>query len=215
MELAPPEFNGKDLPHLQIEFLEFFKLTGRLGASDEDKCRLILGSVKKPEVKTLLRDLRRRASSFGEFLSFLEEAFPSLESDAKIIQDIRSIPALPETPAPHQVTNLRNLISAKILDLRESPTSHQKLEWLWSKIPDAIWDELKKKEYQARIHSYDDVFQVLMELAEHRERVDFMSRYRPKPSGSSSKPQTKKENLKLMSHDPEAGASTPESDAAA
>ena len=107
LELAPPEFNGKDLPHWQIEFLEFLELTGRLGASDEDKCRLILGSVKKPEVKTLLRDLRRRASSFGEFLSFLEEAFPSLESDAKIIQDIRSIPALPETPAPHQVTDLR------------------------------------------------------------------------------------------------------------
>ena len=128
--------------------------------------------MKKPEIKKLLRDLRRRASSFGEFLSFLEEAFPSLESDAKIIQDIRSIPALPETPAPHQVTNLRNLISAKILYLRESPTSHQKLEWLWSKIPDAIWDELKKKEYQARFHSYEDVFQVLMELAEDRERVD-------------------------------------------
>ena len=176
LQIELPQFDPKNLPEWAEEFSEFLLLTGQQHADVRTKCTLIKKSCKKKFLQRQVKTAIRKISNWGDFLKRLEQMYPVYETDMSVHTEIEELPSLPTAARISEfVAQLEELMG------RMNPTSYGPTEphlWLVGKIPPKTWDECREtSERKARTHSYDDLVDLLIELAMERENDSHMDKY--------------------------------------
>ena len=165
IQLELPEFDSKNLPEWAEEFAEFLLLTSQshVGVATKSSCKT---KVLQKQVKQIVKT----CSTWVEVLQRLEKTFPVYETDLSVRTQIEELPMLPEFPSAARVSEyVRDL---EYLFSGMSVGSYGATEpdlWLMSKIPQRTWDDCRAtSERKSRTHSYDELVDLLIELALER-----------------------------------------------
>ena len=179
LQIELPEFDPKNLPEWAEEFSEFLLLTGQQHADVRTKCTLIKKSCKKKFLQRQVKIAIRKSSNWGDFLKRLEQMYPVYETDLGVRTEIEKLPPLPEFPTAARISEF--VAQLEELMGRMNPSSYGPTEphlWLVGKIPTKTWDNCREmSERKARTHSYDDLVDLLIELAMERENDSHMDKY--------------------------------------
>ena len=109
----------------------------------------------------------KTCSTWAEVLQRLEKTFPVYETDLSVRTQIEKLPMLPEFPFAAQISEY--VCDLEYLFLRMNVGSYGATEphlWLMSEIPQRTWDDCRStSERKGRIHSYDELVDLLIELA--------------------------------------------------
>ena len=101
------------------------------------------------------------------------------ETDLSVRTEIEEVPPLAEFPTAVRISEL--VLQLEELMGRMNPSSYGPTEphlWLVGKIPTRTWDNCTEtSERKARTHSYDDLVELLIELAMGRENDSHMDKY--------------------------------------
>ena len=163
IQLELPEFDPKNLPEWAEEFAEFLLLTGQSHVDVATKCSLLKRSCKKKQVKQIVNT----CSIWAVVLQRLEKTFPVYESDLGVRTQIEELPMLPEFHSAMRVSEY--VCDLEYLFSRMNVGSYGAIEphlWLMSKIPARTWDDCRTtSERKSRTHTYNDLVDLLIELA--------------------------------------------------
>ena len=165
LEIELPEFDPKNLPEWAEEFSEFLLLTRQQHADVRTKCRLIKRIPRQD--KTAIR----KSFNWGDFPNRLEQMYPVYEMDLSVRTEIEELPPLPKFPTAARFSEF--VAPFEELMGRMNPLSYGPTEphlWLVGNIPTRTWDNCREtSERKARTHSYDNLVDLLIELATDRE----------------------------------------------
>ena len=179
LQIELPEFDTKNLPEWAEEFSEFLLLTGQQHADVRSKCNLIKKSCKKEFFQRQVKTAIRSSSNWGDFLKRLEQMYPVYGTDLSVRTEIQQLPPLPEFPTAARISEF--VAQLEELMGRMNPSSYGPTEthlWLVGKIPTRTWDNCREtSERKAGTHSYDDLVDLLTELAMERENDSHMDKY--------------------------------------
>ena len=191
IKLKLPEFDPKNLPELAEEFAEFLLLTGQSHVDVATKCSLLKRSCKKKFLQKQVKQIVKTCSTWAEVFQTLEKPFPVYETDLSVRTQIEELPMLPEFPSAARVSEY--VCDLEYLFSRMNVGSYGATEphlWLMSKIPSRAWDDCRAtSEMKSRTHSYDDLVDLLIELALERENDSHMDKILKKhlgPGGNST-----------------------------
>ena len=105
--------------------------------------------------------------------------YPAYETDLSVRTEIEELPPLPRFPTAARISEF--VAQLEELMGRMNPSSYGPTEphlWLVGKIPTRTWDNCREtSEREARTHSYDDLVDLLIELAMERENDSHMDKY--------------------------------------
>ena len=179
IQLDLPEFDPKDLPEWAEEFAEFLLLTGQSHVDVATKCSLLKRSCKKKLLQKQPKQIVKTCSTSVEVLQRLKKTFPVYETDLSVRTQIGELPMLPEFPSAARVSedvcDLEYLFSRKNVGSYGATEPHL---WLMSKIPQRTWDDCRAtSERKSRTHSYDELVDLLIELAPERENDSHMEKF--------------------------------------
>ena len=170
IQLELPEFHLNDLPEWAEEFAEFLLLIGPSHVDVATKCSLLKRSCKKKFLQKQVKQIVKTCSTWAELLQRLEKTFPVYETDLSVRTQIEELPMLPELPSAAQVSEY--VSDLEYLFSRMNVGSHGATEpylWLMSKIPSRTWDDCRTTSGRKnRTHRYDDLVDLLIELALER-----------------------------------------------
>ena len=156
------------------------------------KCTLIKRSCKKKFLQREVKMAIRKSKNWGEFLQRLEKMYPVYETDLSVCTEIEQMPMLPEFPSAARISEF--VAELEELMGRMNTTSYGPTEpHLWSvgKIPPLTSADCRStSERKLRTCSYDDLFDLLIELAMERESDSHMDKYLRKHLGRDA-PQDK------------------------
>ena len=193
LQMELPELDLKNLPEWAEEFSGFLLLTGQQHADVRTKCTLIKKSCKKKFLQRQVKTAIRQSSNWGNFLKRLEQMYPVYETDLSVGTEIEELPPLPGFSTAARISE--SVVQLEELMGRMNPSSYGPTEphfWLVGKIPTRTWDNSgETSERKARTHSYDDLVDLLSELAMERENNSHMDKYlckhlrRETPAGKS------------------------------
>ena len=143
------------------------------------KCSLLKRSCKKKFLQKQVKQIVETCSTWAEVLQRLGKKFPVYETDLSVRTQIGELPMLPEFPSAARVSeyvcNLAYPISTMIVGSYGATEPHL---WLMSKIPTRTWDDCRAtSERKSRTHSYDDLVDLLIELALERENDSHMEKF--------------------------------------
>ena len=176
IQLELPEFDPKNLPEWAEEFAEFLLLTGQSDVDVATKCSLLKRSCKKKFLQKQVKQIVKTCSTSAEILLRLEKTFPVYETDLSVRTGIEELPMLPEFPSAARISEY--MCDLEYLFLRMNVGSYGATEphlWLMSKIPQRTWDDCRStSERKSRTHSYDELVDLLIELALERENDSHM-----------------------------------------
>ena len=179
LQIELPEFDPKILPEWAQEFSEFLLLTGQQHADVHTKCTLIKKSCKKKFLQRHVKTAITKSFNWGDFLKRLEQMYPVYETDLSVRTEIEELPPLPEFPTAARMSGF--VAQLEELMGRMNPSSYGPTEphlWLMGKILTRTWDKCRElSERKARSQSYDDVVDLLIELAMERENDSLMDKY--------------------------------------
>ena len=185
IQLQLPEFNPKNLPEWAEEFAEFLLLTGQSHVDVATKCSLLKRSCKKKFLQKQVKQIVKTFSTWAEVLQRLEKAFPVYETDLSVRTQIEELPMLPEFPSAARVSEY--VCDLEYLFSRMNVGSYGATEphlWLMSKIPQRTWDDCRTtSERKSRTHTYDDLVDLLIQLALERENDSHMEKFLKKHLG--------------------------------
>ena len=185
IHLELPEFDPKNLPEWAEEFAEFLLLTGQLHVDVASKCSLLKRSCKKKILQKQVKQIVKTCSTWAEVLQRLEKTFAVYETDLSVRTQIEKLPMLPEFPSAARVSEY--VCDLEYLFSRMNVGSYGATEphlWLTSKIPTRTWGDCRTtSERKSRTHSYDDLVDLLMELALERENVSHVEKFLKKHLG--------------------------------
>ena len=127
----------------------------------------------------------KACSTCTEVLQTLEKTFPVYETDLSVRTQIEELPMLPEFPSAvrisEYVSDLEYLFSRMNVGSYGATEAHL---WLMSKIPTRTWDDCcTTSERKSRSHRYDDLVDLLIELALERENDSHMQKFLKKHLG--------------------------------
>ena len=132
----------------------------------------------------------KTCSTWAEVLQRLEKTFPVYETDLSVRTQIEELPMLPEFPSAARVSEY--VCDLEYLFSRMNVGSYGATEphlWLMSKIPQRTWEDRRTtSERQSRTHSYDDLLDLLIELALERENDSHMEKFVKKHLGRGDTP---------------------------
>ena len=190
IQLELPEFDPKDLPEWAEEFAEFLLLTGQSHVDVATKCSLLKRSWKEKYLQKQVKQIVKTCSTWAEVLERLEESFPVSETDLSVRTQIKELPMLPDLPSAARVSeyvcDLEYLFSRMRLG-SYGPTEPQL--WLMSRIPTRTWDNCRTtSERKSRTHTYDDLVELLIELALERKNDSHMEKVRKRHLGRGGTP---------------------------
>ena len=115
----------------------------------------------------------------GNFLTTLEQMYPVYETDLSVRTEIEELPSVPEFPTAARISDFVGQLEE--LMGRMSSTSYgptQPHVWLVGRIPPKIWENCREtSERKARTHSYDDLVDLLIELAMERKNDARIEKY--------------------------------------
>ena len=185
IQLELPEFNPKKLPEWAEEFAEFLLLTGQSHVDVATKCSLLKRSCKKKILQKQVKQIVKTCSTWAEVLQRLEKTFPVSETDLSVRTQIEELPMLPEFPFAARISeyvcDLEYLFSRMNVGSYGATEPHP---WLMSKIPQRTWDDCPStSERKSRTHSYDELVDLLIELALERENDSHMEKFLKKHLG--------------------------------
>ena len=193
LQIELPELDLKNLPEWAEEFSGFLLLTGQQHADVRTKCTLIKKSCKKKFLQRQVKTAIRKSSNWGNFLKRLEQMYPVYETDLSVGTEIEELPPLPGFSTAARISE--SVVQLEELMGRMNPSSYGPTEphfWLVGKIPTRTWDNCgETSERKARTHCYDDLVDLLIELAMERENNSHMDKYlckhlrRETPAGKS------------------------------
>ena len=168
-----PEFDLKNVPEWAEEFAGFLLLTGQSHVEGATKCSLLERSCEKKILQKQVKQTVKTCSTWAEVLRRLEKTFPVYETDLSVRTQIEQLPMLPEFPSAARVSeyvcNLEYLFSYGATE------PHL---WLTSKIPQRTWDDCRAtSERKDRGHSYDELVDLLIQLALERENDSHMEKF--------------------------------------
>ena len=194
IQLQSPEFDPKNLPKWAEEFAEFLLLTGQSHVDVATKCSLLKRSCKKHFLQKQVKEIVKTCSTWAEVLQRLEKTFPVYETDISVRTQIDEVPMLPEFPSAARVSeyvcNLEYLFSRMNVGSYGATEPHL---WLMSKIPQRTWDDCRAtSERKSRTHSYNDLVDLLVELALERENDSHMEKFLNKQKGRGGTPTPKR-----------------------
>ena len=161
------------------EFSECLLLTGPQHADVRTKCTLIKKSCKKKFSQRQGKTAIGNRFNWGDFLRRLEQMYPVHETDLSVCTEIEELPSLPEFPTAARISDF----VAQLEELMGcmNATSYGPNEphlWLAGKIPPKTWDKCREtSERKARTTSYDDLVDLLIQLAMERENDSHMDKY--------------------------------------
>ena len=185
IQLELPEFDPKNMPEWAEEFAEFLLLTGQSHMDVATKCSLLKRSCKKKFLKKQVKQIVKTCSTWAEVLLRLEKTFPVYETDLSVRTQIEELPMLPEFPSAARISeyvcDLEYLFSRMNVGSYGASEPHL---WLMSKIPQRTWDDCcSTSERKSRTHSYDELVDLLIELALERENYSHMEKFLKKHLG--------------------------------
>ena len=190
IQLELPEFDPKNLPEWAEEFAEFLLLTGQSHVEVATKCSLLKRSCKKKFLQKQVKQIVKTCSTWAQVLQRLEKTFPVYETDLSVRRQIEELPMLPRfpsaAPVSEYVCNLEYLFSH--MNVGSYGTTEPHL-WLMSKIPTRRRDDCRAtSERKSRTNSYDDLVDLLIELALERENNSHMAKFLKKHLGRGGTP---------------------------
>ena len=190
IQLELPEFDPKNLPEWAEEFAEFLLLTGQSHVDVATKCSLLKGSCKEKLLQKQVKQILKTCSTWAEELQRLEKTFPVYETDLSVRTQIEELPMLPEFPSAARVSEY--VCDLEYLFSRMNVGSYGATEpvlWLMRKIPARTWDDCRAtSERKSRTHSYDDLVDLLIELALVRGNDSHMEKFLIKHLGRGDTP---------------------------
>ena len=178
IQLELPEFDPNNLPEWAEEFAEFLLLTGQSHVDVATKCSLLERSCKKKFLQKQVKQIVKTCSTWAEVLQRLVKAFPVYETDLSVRTQIEELPMLPEFPSAARVSeyvcDLGYLFSRMNVGSYGATAPHL---CLMSKIPQRTWDDCRTtSDRKSRTHSYDELVDLLIELALERENDSDMEK---------------------------------------
>ena len=190
IQLELPELNPKNLPEWAEEFAEFLLLTGPSHVDVATKCSLLKRSCKKKFLQKQVKQIVKTCSTWAEVLLRLEETFPVYETDLSVRTQIGEPPMLPEFPSAARISEY--VCDLEYLFSRMNVGSYGATEphlWLMSKIPQRTWDDCRStSERKSRTHSYDELVDLLIELALEGGNDSHMEKFLKKHLGRGGSP---------------------------
>ena len=184
------ESDPKNLPEWAEELAEFLLLTGQSHVDVATKCSLLKRSCKKKFLQKQVKQIVKNCSTWAEVLLRLEKTFPVYETDLSVRTQIEELPMLPEFPSAARISeyvcDLEYLFSRMNVGSYGATKPHL---WLISKIPERTWDDCRStSERKSRTHSYDELVDLLIELALERENDSHMEKFLKKHLGRGGTP---------------------------
>ena len=178
IQLELPKFDRKNLPEWEEEFAEFLLLTGQSHVDVATKCSLLKRSCKQKFLQKQVNQIVKTCSTWAEVLQRLKKTFPVYETALSVRTQIEELPMLPELPSAAQVSeyvcDLEYLFSLMNVGSYGATEPHL---WLMSKIPQRTLDDCRAtSERKSRTHSYDELVDLLIELALQRENDSHMEK---------------------------------------
>ena len=190
IQLELPEFDPRNLPEWAEEFAEFHLLTGQSHVDVATKCSLLKRSCKKKLLQKKVKQIVKTCSTWAEVLQRLEKTFPVYETDLSVRTQIEELPMLPEFPSAARISEY--VFDLEYLFSRMNVGSYGATElhlWLMSKIPQRTWDDCRPtSERESRTHLYDELVDLLIELALERENDSHMEKFLKKHLGRAGTP---------------------------
>ena len=185
IQLELPEFDPKNLPERAEEFAEFLLLTGKSHVDVATKFSLLKRSCKKNFLQKQVKQIVETCSTWAEVLLRLEKTFPVYETDLSVRTQMEELLMLPEFPSaariPEYVCDLEYLFSRMNVGSYGATEPHL---WLMSKIARRTSDDCHStSERKSRTHSYDELVDLLIELALERENDSHMEKFLKKHLG--------------------------------
>ena len=154
------------------------------------KCSLLKRSCKKKFLQTQVKQIVKTCSTWGEVLQRVEKAFPVYETDISVRTQIEELPVLPEFPSAARIS--KSLCNLKYLFSRMNVGSYGPTEphlWLVGKIPLRTWEDCRpNSERKLRTHTYDDLVDLLIELALEREKDSHIEKFLKRHLGKGASP---------------------------
>ena len=190
IQLKLPEFNPKNLPEWAEEFAEFLLLTGQSHVDVATKCSLLKRSWKMKFLQKQVKQIVKTCSTWAEVLQRLEKTFLVYETDLSVRTQIDQLPMLPEFPSAARISeyvcDLEYLFSRMNVGSYGATEPHLQL---MNKIPQRTWDDCRStSERKSRTHSYDELVDLLIELALERENDSDMEKFLKKHLGRGGNP---------------------------
>ena len=179
IQLELPEFDPKNLPEWAEEFADFLLLTGPSHVDVATKCSLLKRSCKKKFFAKTGETDCGSLFNLGRGTPEIGETFPVYETDLSVRTQIEELPMLPEFPSAARVSEY--VCDLEYLFSRMNVGSYGATEphlWLMSKIPQRTWYDCRAtSERKSRTHSYDELVDLLIELALERENDSHMEKF--------------------------------------
>ena len=193
IQLELPEFDARNLPDWAEEFAEFHLLTGQSHVDVATKCSLLKRSCKQTFLQKQVKQILKTCSTLAEVLLRLEKTFPVYETDLSVRTQIEELPMLPEFPSAAPVSecvcDLEYLVSRMNVGSYGATEPHI---CLMSKIPSGTWGVCRTtSERNSWTHTYDDLVDLVIELALETENGSHMGKFLKKHlgRGGSSTPE--------------------------
>ena len=154
-----PPFNGRNVDKYAEKFGRYLVLTGKAKAKDRVKANLIDQGIKDPDLQERISKLLKKATTFEDVLSKLQDLYPMRETDLSILGKISKVSHLPYDTKPEQVVKLLEIVERLFDTLNPGVmTEEGKLMELSSKINDKLFVEWTKEDnFFARMHCYDSL----------------------------------------------------------
>ena len=190
IQLELPEFDPKNLRDWAEEFAEFLLLTGQSHVDVATKCSLLKRSCKKKFLQQQVKQIVKTCSTWVEVLQRLEKTFPVYETDLSVRTQMEELTMLPEFPSAARVSeyvcDLEYLFSRMNVGYYGATEPHL---WLMSRIPQRTLDDCRAiTQRKSRTHSYDELVDLLIELALERENDSHMEKFLKKDLGPGCTP---------------------------
>ena len=193
------EFDPKNLPEWAEEFAKFLLLTGQFHVDAATKCSLLKCSCKKKFLKKQVKQIVKTCSTWAEVFQRLEKIFPVYKTDLSVRTQIEELPMLPEFPSAARVSEY--VCDPEYRFSRMNVRCYGPTEphlWLVSKVLIRTWDDCRStSERKSRIHTYDDLVDLLMELAFERENDSHMETFLKRHLSRGSTPTPERGEGKL------------------
>ena len=185
IQLQLQEFDPKNLPKWAEEFAEFLLLTGQSHVDVATKCSLLKRSYKIKCLQQQVQKIVKTCSPWAEALQRLEKTFPVYDTDLIVRTQIEQLPMLPEflsaVPVFEYVCDLEYLCSRMNVGSYAATEPHL---WVMSTMPSRTWDDCRTtSERKSRTHTYDDLVDLLIELALESENDSHMEKFLKKQLG--------------------------------
>ena len=154
------------------------------------KRSLLKHSCKKKFLQKQVKQIVKTCSTWAEVLQGLEKTFPVYETDLSVRTQIEQLPTLLEFFSAARVSEY--VCDLEYLFSRMNVGSYGAIEphlWLMSKIPQRTWDDCRAtSERRTQTNSYDDVVDLLIELALKRQNNSHMEKFLKQHLGRGGSP---------------------------